>query len=83
MFKDKAYANRGVASGDTGVIGTNSQLGFKEGKKQEAHTAPTKYGMGDYYGTGYKNPIGKIRDQSVGYRPVTREQLGTPPRGVV
>lgn len=40
-------------------------------------------GMGYYYGTGHKNPTGKMRDSSVGYRPVTRKQLGTPPKSVV
>lgn len=50
---------------------------------KEAHTAPTKFGMGDYYGSGVKNPIGRIRDDSVGYRPVNRKQLGTPPKSVV
>lgn len=38
---------------------------------------------GDYYGTGFKAKIGKMRDSSVGYRPVTRKQLGTPPKSVV
>lgn len=40
-------------------------------------------GMGDYYGTGYKNPIGKLRSDTVGYRPVSRKQMGTPPKSVV
>ena len=30
-----------------------------KGIKQN-HVANTKYGMGDYYGTGVKNPMGKI-----------------------
>ena len=50
---------------------------------KEAHTQHTKFGMGDHYGTGFKAPIGRMRSDSVGYRPVTKEQLGTPPRGVV
>lgn len=40
-------------------------------------------GMGDYYGGAKKNPVGKIRSQTVGYRPASKKQLGTPPRGVV
>lgn len=40
-------------------------------------------GMGYYYGTGHKNPMGKMRDSSVGFRPVTRKQLGKPPKSVV
>ena len=49
----------------------------------QAHTDPTQHGMGDFYGTGYKNPMGKMRSDSVGYRPVTRKQMGTPPKSVV
>jgi hypothetical protein len=51
-------------------------------KKVEAHTAPVKTGMGDYYGTGAKNKMGRMRDSSVGYRPVSRKQMGTPPKSV-
>ncbi len=40
-------------------------------------------GMGMYYGQGMKNPIGKMRGDSIGYRPVSRKQLGTPPKSVV
>lgn len=38
---------------------------------------------GDYYGTGVKAKIGTMRSDSVGYRPVNRKQLGTPPKSVV
>jgi hypothetical protein len=34
---------------------------------------------GDYYGTGFKAKIGTMRSDSVGYRPVDKKQLGTPP----
>ena len=49
----------------------------------DSHTDNTKYGMGDYYGTGFKAPIGRMRSDSVGYRPVTKKKLGTPPKSVV
>jgi hypothetical protein len=54
----------------------------KRGKTYEAHTSPTKYGMGDYYGTSMKAPVGKVRDVSVGYRPVTAKQLRTKPKNL-
>jgi len=38
---------------------------------------------GDYYGTGFKQPTGRMRGQSVGYIPVSRKQLSTPPKSVV
>lgn len=31
-------------------------------RTNEAHTSKSKIGMGDHYGSGVKNPIGKIRD---------------------
>ena len=40
-------------------------------------------GMGFYYGTGHKNPMGRMRGDSIGYIPVSKDQLGTPPKGVV
>lgn len=39
--------------------------------------------MGFYYGTGMKNPMGRMRSSSIGYRPVSKKQLGTPPKSVV
>jgi hypothetical protein len=54
----------------------------KRGKTYEAHTAPTKYGMGDYYGTSMKAPIGKMRGDSVGVRPVNAKQLKTKPKNL-
>jgi len=39
--------------------------------------------MGDYYGTAKKNPQGRMRGDSLGYRPVSRKQLGTAPKSVV
>jgi hypothetical protein len=57
----------------------------KKGKKhKEAHVMDTKYGMGDYYGTGFKAPIGRMRDSSYpGQMPVNKKQLKTPPKSVV
>lgn len=56
--------------------------GDKKGPHQ-THTENTKFGMGDYYGTGVKNKIGRVRSDSVGYRPVSKKQMGTPPKSVV
>lgn len=50
-------------------------------KSKEAHTAPTKYGMGDYYGSGVKNPAGKPRDvMGDNYKKVTK--YGKPPKAL-
>lgn len=54
-------------------------------KLRQSHTAFTTHGMGDNYGTGRKSPLGTVRPGSstVGYRPVSRRQLKTPPKSVV
>ena len=50
----------------------------------ESGNTPKEFGgMGDYYGRGMKNPQGRMRGDSIGYRPVSRKQLGTPPKNVV
>lgn len=38
-----------------------------------------KGASGDYYGTGIKQKVGRMRGDSVGYRPVNPKQMGTPP----
>lgn len=37
---------------------------MKSGKKvkKESHSSNTPYGQGDSYGSGVKNPVGKMRD---------------------
>lgn len=48
---------------------------------KQAHTANTKRGMGDAYGSGMKNPIGKIRDVSTSVTtPISKTKLKKPPK---
>ncbi len=50
-----------------------------KGLKKEWHTANTKYGMGDYYGTGIKQPVAKpIRDYINDVVP--QKKLSKPPK---
>lgn len=51
-------------------------------KYKQAHTDNTKYGMGDYYGTGIKAKIGKMRDDSVGMVILDKNQLKKPPKSL-
>lgn len=51
-------------------------------KNRFAHTANTKYGMGDNYGTGIKAKMGKMRSDSMGINAVPPKKLKTPPRGL-
>lgn len=58
---------------------------IKKAKKpkqtKEWHVANTKYGMGDHYGTGVKNPIGKpIEIMKV--KPVGSKKTGKPPKSL-
>jgi len=48
---------------------------------QHAHTQNTKYGMGDYYGTGIKAKIGTIREDSM-MPNMTNKQMGNPPKSL-
>lgn len=48
---------------------------------KNAHTPNTKLGMGDHYGTGVKNPIGKMRE-GVGQVNVSSKKLKKPPRSL-
>lgn len=51
---------------------------------RESHTAPTKRGCGDFYGTGVKNAVGRIRDISTpGINPVSKSKLKKPPKSIV
>lgn len=54
----------------------------KPKKPRFAHTENTKYGMGDNYGTGLKAKMGKVRENTVGMKKLSKEKMGTPPRSV-
>lgn len=54
----------------------------KAKKKAEGHSANAKFGMGDHYGTGVKAPVGRMRSDSVGFRPVTKKELKKPPKSL-
>lgn len=56
----------------------------KKSKKYiQAHTDNVKHGMGDYYGSGVRNPVGKIRDVSTpGQIPVSKGKLKKAPRSL-
>ena len=54
----------------------------KPKKPRFAHTANTKYGMGDNYGTGIKAKLGTMRD-GMGMVKLSKKKIGTPPKSVV
>jgi hypothetical protein len=44
--------------------------------------AMTGVPAGDYYGTGVKNPMGKLRSTSLGPNPTSPKQLKKPPKSL-
>lgn len=46
-----------------------------------AHTANTKKGMGDFYGQGQKQPLGKMRE-GMGMQEISKKKLGNPPKSL-
>lgn len=48
---------------------------------KQAHTSNAKIGMGDHYGSGVKNPVGRIRDV-MGITDVKPKRLGKPPKSL-
>jgi hypothetical protein len=44
--------------------------------------AMTGVPAGDYYGTGVKNPMGRIRSPTVGTNPVSVSKLSKPPKSI-
>ena len=47
----------------------------------DSHSSKSSMGMGDFYGRGVKQKIGKMRE-GMGQIPVSKKQLGTKPRSV-
>lgn len=61
----------------------NKQSHTSSAKKGQGdwHVSHTSMGMGDYYGTGIRAKIGKMRD-GMGMETITQKQLKTPPKSV-
>lgn len=49
---------------------------------REAHVPNKKKGLGDYYGSGVRAPIGKMRGDSMGMIAVTPKKLKKPPKSL-
>lgn len=51
-------------------------------KGKEWHGSSSKFGMGDFYGTGLKAKVGRMRDDSMGVNAVSPTKLKIPPKSV-
>ncbi len=54
---------------------------MKKTKGKEWHASSNKIGMGDYYGVGIRNPMGKSRDIQIEI-PASPKKLGKPPKAL-
>ena len=59
----------------------NRPYSKKSGKSKFSHTNNSQYGMGDYYGTGVRAKIGRVRDDYWN-QPMTSKNLKTPPKSL-
>lgn len=50
-------------------------------KNRFAHTANTKYGMGDHYGMGVRAKLGRMRE-GMGMIKVSDRKMGIPPKAL-
>lgn len=46
-----------------------------------AHTSNSKFGMGDYYGQGVKNPIGRLRTDMIMFQKAPKK-INKPPKSL-
>ncbi len=54
----------------------------KTKSNKTAHTSNSKIGMGDFHGSGIKNPIGRVRESMMDIRPKSSKDLGKPPKSL-
>jgi hypothetical protein len=47
-----------------------------------AHTPKTQIGMGNHYGSGIRNKVGRMREDSIGQVAVSPKGLKKPPRSL-
>ena len=47
-----------------------------------AHTSNSKLGMGDFYGSGIKNPIGRVREDMMMGKSMNSKDLGKAPKSL-
>jgi hypothetical protein len=66
----------------TSGLGSPRRPASKKPYKGQAHTPASSKGMGDYYGTGVRAKLGRMRD-GMGMQTLSKNQLSKPPRSLV
>lgn len=59
----------------------NRQYPKKPGKNKFSHTADTKFGMGDNYGTGVRQKLGRVIEGQ-GMKVISKKGLKKPPKAL-
>ncbi len=49
--------------------------------KKEWHASSAKVGMGDFYGTGIKQKVGRVREDYMS-NPISNKKMGKPPKSL-
>lgn len=49
--------------------------------KKESHVSNTQFGGGDYYGTGVKQKVGRVREDYMS-NPISPKKMGKPPKSL-
>lgn len=62
---------------------TKSKVAHTANKKSSGdwHVSHSSLGMGDYYGTAIRNPMGRVRDDTIGMI-VPSKKLKNPPKSL-
>lgn len=63
-------------------INKTAHTGNPKRSSGDWHVSNTSMGMGDYYGTGIKAKIGKMRGDSMGAIAASPKKLRTPPKSL-
>jgi hypothetical protein len=54
---------------------------MKKSKKSKMfHTDSKQKGMGDFYGSGVRNPIGKVNSSYMDFNVLSKKKLSKPPK---
>ena len=49
---------------------------------KQAHTSNSKIGSGDYYGVGVRNPVGRVRENSMTFSSPSPVKMNKPPKSL-
>lgn len=61
---------------------SKTKFNSKTPYKGQVHTPASSKGLGDYYGSGIVAKFGKVRDDTVGFVPMSQTQMKTPPKAL-